>query len=51
MRDRQDTERALAPLRKAPDAIALDTSGLTVEQVVAAMLRAVEGRRACCTRS
>ena len=50
-RDRQDTERALAPLRKAVDAIALDTSGLTVEQVVAAMMRAVEGRRACSTRS
>lgn len=50
-RDRQDTERALAPLRKAPDAIALDTSELTAEQVVAVMVRAVEDRRACCTRS
>lgn len=50
-RDRQDTERALAPLRKAPDAIGLDTSKLTLEQVVATMMRAVEERRACCTRS
>lgn len=50
-RDRQDRERRLAPLRPAPDAIALDASGLTVEQVVAAMLRAVEERRACCTHS
>jgi cytidylate kinase len=50
-RDRQDRERALAPLRRAPDAIDLDASALTVEEVVAAMTRAVEERRACCTRS
>jgi CMP/dCMP kinase len=50
-RDQRDTERALAPLRKAPDAIVLDTGGRTVEQVVAAMIEAVEERRACCTRS
>jgi cytidylate kinase len=50
VRDARDTERALAPLRRAPDAIAVDTSRLTVEQVVAAMQRAVEERRACCTQ-
>lgn len=50
-RDRQDTERTLAPLRKAPDALALDTSELSVEEVVESMIRAVEERRACCTRS
>jgi cytidylate kinase len=50
-RDRQDTERALAPLRKAVDAIVLDSSALTVEQVVASMVCTVKGRRACCTRS
>jgi CMP/dCMP kinase len=50
-RDQRDTERALAPLRQAPDAILLDTGGRTVEQVVAAMIEAVEERRACCTRS
>ena len=50
-RDRQDTERALAPLRKAPDALALDTSELSVEEVVESMIRAVEERRGCCTRS
>jgi cytidylate kinase len=50
-RDRQDTERALAPLRKAADAIVLDTGERTAEQVVAAMIQAVEERRACCTRS
>jgi cytidylate kinase len=48
-RDAQDRGRALAPLRKAPDAIEVDTSDLTAEQVVDVMLRAVE--RQCCTRS
>lgn len=46
-RDAQDTTRALAPLRKAPDAIELDTSDLTVDQVVERMLAEVE--RQCST--
>ncbi len=33
-RDRDDTERALAPLRAAPDAIVIDTTGLDLEEVV-----------------
>ncbi len=33
-RDAADTERAISPLRKAPDAVLLDTSDLDVEQVV-----------------
>lgn len=49
-RDLQDTTRALAPLRRAPDAIAVDTTGLTVTQVVELMLEAVERRR-CSTTS
>jgi len=49
LRDRQDTTRALAPLRKAADAIALDTTDLDVEQVVETMLRTIETQ--CCTRS
>jgi cytidylate kinase len=49
-RDRQDTTRVLAPLRRAPGAIVVDSSELTVEQVVARMLEAIERRR-CCTRS
>jgi cytidylate kinase len=49
LRDRQDTTRALAPLRKAPDAITVDTTDLDVEQVVELMLRAIESQ--CCTRS
>ena len=49
LRDRQDTTRALAPLRKAPDAITVDTTDLDVDQVVELMQRAIE--RQCCTRS
>lgn len=49
LRDRQDTTRELAPLRKAPDAITLDTTDLDVDQVVDTMLRAIESQ--CCTRS
>lgn len=33
-RDRVDSTRSLAPLRPAPDAVVLDTTGLTIEQVV-----------------
>jgi cytidylate kinase len=33
-RDRVDTERAVAPLRPAPDAIVIDTDNLDVDQVV-----------------
>jgi len=44
-RDAQDTTRALAPLRKADDAIEVDTSELTIDQVVERMLAEVERRR------
>ena len=37
-RDKQDSTRAIAPLRCAPDAVLLDTSEQTVEESVAAML-------------
>lgn len=36
-RDRMDSTRAESPLRKASDAIELDTSGLSIEQQVAAV--------------
>jgi cytidylate kinase len=48
-RDSQDRSRALAPLTPATDAIVVDTTELTVEQVVERMLKAIEGP--CCTRS
>jgi cytidylate kinase len=50
VRDAQDRTRALAPLKKADDAIEVDTSERTTEEVVGAMLEAVERIR-CCTRS
>jgi len=33
-RDRQDSERAIAPLRQAEDAILVDTSGMSIESVL-----------------
>ena len=50
VRDRQDTTRALAPLRRADDAIAVDTSDRSTDEVLTVMLEAVEKYR-CCTRS
>ena len=44
-RDRQDAERALAPLRKADDAVELDTTRLTVAQQVERVLARVQERR------
>ncbi|MFN8179387.1 MAG: (d)CMP kinase [bacterium] len=40
-RDAMDEGREDSPLRPAPDAIPLDTTGLTVEEVVEAIVRAV----------
>ena len=40
-RDKQDSERAAAPLRQAADAVVLDTSGYTLEQSVEAILSLV----------
>jgi cytidylate kinase len=50
-RDRQDTERTLAPLRRAPDAVTLETGASTPDEIVAAMIRVIEEHRACCTSS
>jgi cytidylate kinase len=49
-RDRQDRERAVAPLVRPRDAQVLDTTGLSVDEVVQRMLETVERAR-CCTRS
>jgi CMP/dCMP kinase len=48
VRDRQDMERPLAPLRKPEGAVVVDTGGRDLEEVVSAMLRVVEGVW-CCT--
>lgn len=49
-RDRKDMNRAVAPLRKADDAIALDSTGLTLDEVVSTMVAAVERRRTAISR-
>ncbi len=38
LRDRQDSSRALAPLKPAPDAVMIDSTELGIEQVVGQML-------------
>ncbi len=48
-RDVQDTTRTLAPLRKANDAIVIDTTGLALEQVIEHLLGEI--KRRCSTRS
>jgi CMP/dCMP kinase len=49
-RDVQDMQRALAPLRPAADAIKVDTTHMSIDEVVEAMLAAV-GRQRCSTPS
>jgi cytidylate kinase len=44
LRDRVDTERPVAPLRPAPDAIVIDTDHLDVDQVVDRIVEAVRAR-------
>lgn len=44
MRDERDRSREHSPLRAAPDAVVLDTSGLGVEEVVRRIAELVEGR-------
>lgn len=41
-RDRQDMTRAAAPLRQAADAVLLDTSDMTLEQSIQAVLQIIE---------
>jgi len=43
-RDRRDRERDIAPLVPATDALVVDTSGMTVDEQIGAVLRAVETR-------
>ena len=43
-RDQADSERAVAPLRQAEDATRVDTTGLTIEQVIAEVVRLVRQR-------
>jgi cytidylate kinase len=41
-RDARDAARTIAPMKPAPDAILLDTTGLSVEEVVARMARDIQ---------
>jgi cytidylate kinase len=41
-RDRRDATRAAAPLRPAPDAVRLDTTAMSIEEVIAQVLRIVQ---------
>jgi cytidylate kinase len=43
-RDQQDSSRSIAPLRKADDALVVDTSDMTLDQVVAHMEQRVRER-------
>lgn len=44
-RDARDAGRAVAPMRKADDAVEIDTTDLSPEQVLARALAAIEARR------
>jgi cytidylate kinase len=43
LRDQRDREREHSPLRPAPGAVEIDTTGLTVDQVVARIVELVRG--------
>lgn len=43
-RDKQDSERAISPLRQAEDALLLDTSNMNIQQVIDKILTLVEER-------
>jgi CMP/dCMP kinase len=43
-RDRRDTTRADSPLKRADDAIVVDSTGLTINQVFEQMMAAVQGK-------
>jgi len=42
-RDRIDSERSVSPLRPSEDAVAIDTDGLTLEEVVQQLAELIEG--------
>jgi len=46
-RDYRDSHRETAPLRQAEDAVRIDSSEMTIEEVAAEILRLVKERRSC----
>jgi cytidylate kinase len=43
-RDRRDSEREVSPLKSAPDAVVIDTTGLSLEEVVSRVVELAEKR-------
>ncbi len=43
-RDKRDATRAIAPLRPAADAVQIDTTGLSIDEVVALVVELVRDR-------
>ena len=43
-RDARDSERAMAPLKPAEDAVLIDTSDMTIEQALAAAIAAIKAK-------
>ncbi len=43
-RDEQDMNRELSPLRQAPDAVLIDSSAMTIEEVISAIIREAENK-------
>ncbi|NLX18643.1 MAG: (d)CMP kinase, partial [Desulfobulbus sp.] len=46
-RDKEDSERTVAPLVVAPDARIIDSTGMSVEEVVNLMLRTIQENPCC----
>ena len=44
-RDRQDMNREIAPLRQAEDAVLVDSSEMTIDQVVSTVIAEFEKRK------
>jgi len=44
-RDQQDSQRSFAPLRQAEDAILVDTTWMTIDEVVAAIIGQIESKQ------
>ncbi len=45
LRDRRDSEREVSPLKPAPDAVVLDTTTLSLDEVILRVLELAEGLR------
>ena len=44
-RDEQDTSRDIAPLKRADDSIVIDTTGISIDEVVENMLQEIDKHR------